>query len=408
MEARPAGYDVLIVGAGIVGLATAYQLLRAHRRLRLAVVDKEGTVGVHQTGHNSGVLHAGVYYAPGSKKGELCRRGKAELESFAEAHDIAFQRCGKLIVALNELEVPRLRELERRATANQVPGIEVVGRERIAELEPHSAGILGLWSPTTGVIDYVRVAEALATEIGLLGGDLLVGHEVLKIVDLGSVRMLETQRGPVRARDMIVCAGLQADRLAHMTGTSGPRIVPFRGDYYVLRPESRFLIRGLLYPLPDPAFPFLGVHFTRRIDGEVWAGPNAVLAFAREGYRRRDVNVRDLWSTLAYPGFLRVALRNARMGMGEMWRAYVKRAFTAALARYVPELRSADLLPGPSGVRAQAIDSKGRMIDDFAVGGSAHVLQVQNAPSPAATASLAIGSWLADAASERFGLGADR
>jgi L-2-hydroxyglutarate oxidase LhgO len=256
------------------------------------------------------------------------------------------------------------------------------------------------------VIDFARVAEALAAEIGRRGGDLLLGREVRKIVESGSDRVVETTRGPIRARDVIVCAGLQADRLADMTGTPGPRIVPFRGDYYVLRPESRKLIRGLLYPVPDPAFPFLGVHFTRRIEGEVWAGPNAVLAFAREGYRRRDVNVRDLLGTLTYSGFVRVAMRNARMGVGEMWRDYVKRSFTAALRRYVPELTSNDLLPGPSGVRAQAIDARGRMVDDFAVGGSAHVLQVQNAPSPAATASLAIGGWLAEAAAERFGLAA--
>jgi L-2-hydroxyglutarate oxidase LhgO len=406
VEARPAGYDVVVVGAGIVGLATAYKLLGAYPALRLAVIDKEDAVAIHQTGHNSGVLHAGVYYAPGSKKAEMCRRGKAEVEAFAEAHEIPFDRCGKLIVALNEAEVPRLRELERRATANLVPQIEVVDRSRIRELEPHSAGILGLWSPTTGVIDFARVAEALAAEIGRRGGDLLLGREVRKIVESGSDRVVETTRGPIRARDVIVCAGLQADRLADMTGTPGPRIVPFRGDYYVLRPESRKLIRGLLYPVPDPAFPFLGVHFTRRIEGEVWAGPNAVLAFAREGYRRRDVNVRDLLGTLTYSGFVRVAMRNARMGVGEMWRDYVKRSFTAALRRYVPELTSNDLLPGPSGVRAQAIDARGRMVDDFAVGGSAHVLQVQNAPSPAATASLAIGGWLAEAAAERFGLAA--
>ena len=396
--------DVAVVGAGIVGLATARALQRAHPGLRLVVVDKEPGIAAHQTGHNSGVLHAGVYYAPGSRKAAMCRAGKAQVEEFAGQHGIPFEHSGKLIVALDESERPRLAELLERARANGVPGIVLVGPERMREIEPHVDGVAALWSPETGVIDYRLVAAALADEIRTAGGTLLLGAEVTAIRELADERVLETTAGSIAARDLIVCTGLQADRLAAMTGTPGPRIVPFRGDYYVLRPEAERLVRALIYPVPDPRFPFLGVHFTRRIDGEVWAGPNAVLAFAREGYRRSDVDPAELARILGYRGFLRLAGRNLAAGIGEMWRDFNKGAFLGSLRRYIPELTAADLIPGPSGVRAQAIDIRGRMVDDFAIGGSAHVLHVQNAPSPAATASLAIGAWLADAARDRFGL----
>jgi L-2-hydroxyglutarate oxidase LhgO len=397
--------DVAIVGAGIVGLATARALLRDYPRLRLTVVEKEPKVAAHQTGHNSGVLHAGVYYAPGSRKAAMCRAGKAQIEEFARQHGIPFEHSGKLIVAVDETERPALADLLHRARANGVPGIELVGPDRMREIEPSVAGVAALWSPETGVIDYRLVAAALAEEIRAAGGTLLLGREVTAIREMAEERVLETTGGPIAARDLVVCGGLHADRLAAMTGTRGPRIVPFRGDYYVLRPEAERLVRALIYPVPDPRFPFLGVHFTRRIDGEVWAGPNAVLAFAREGYRRRDIDPVELARIFGYRGFLRLAGRNMAAGIGEMWRDYNKRAFLGALQRYIPELAEADLLPGPSGVRAQAIDIGGRMVDDFAIGGSAHVLHVQNAPSPAATASLAIGAWLADAARDRFGLG---
>jgi (S)-2-hydroxyglutarate dehydrogenase len=396
--------DIVVVGAGIVGLATARALLRAHPGLRLVVVDKEPGIAAHQTGHNSGVLHAGVYYAPGSRKAAMCRAGKAQVEEFAREHSIPFEHSGKLIVAVDESEKPRLGELLERARANGVPGAVLVGPERMREIEPHVDGVAALWSPETGVIDYRLIAAALADEIRTAGGTLLLGAEVTAIRELANEVVLETALGPIHARDLIGCAGLQADRLAAMTGTTGPRIVPFRGDYYVLRPEAASFVRALIYPVPDPRFPFLGVHFTRRIDGEVWAGPNAVLAFAREGYRRRDVDPAELARILGYRGFLRLAGRNLAAGVGEMWRDFNKRAFLGALRRYIPELTAADLIPGPSSVRAQAIDTRGRMVDDFAIGGSAHVLHVQNAPSPAATASLAIAAWLADAARDRFGL----
>jgi L-2-hydroxyglutarate oxidase LhgO len=372
--------------------------------LKITVVDKEEAVGAHQTGHNSGVLHAGVYYAPGSRKAALCRAGKAELEAFAAEHDIPFERCGKLIVAVDESERPLLADLLTRARGNGVAGAELVGPERMKEIEPHVAGVGALWSPETGVIDFRRVAGALAGEITVAGGEILLGRRVTAIKETPGERIVETTAGPLAARDLIVCAGLQADRLAAMTRTPGPRIVPFRGDYYLLRPEAAAMVRALIYPVPDPRFPFLGVHFTRRIDGEVWAGPNAVLAFAREGYRRRDVDPAEMARVLAYRGFLRLAGRYISVGLGEMWRDFNKGAFLGTLRRFVPELTAADLLPGLSGVRAQAIDVRGHMVDDFAIGGSAHVLHVQNAPSPAATASLAIGSWLAAAALDRFGL----
>jgi len=397
--------DLAIVGGGIVGLATAYRLLGARPELRLAVVEKEAELATHQSGHNSGVLHAGLYYAPGSLKATLCREGKLELERFADAHDIPIEHCGKLVVALDESELPRFAALKERAVANGVPDLEEVGRERIAELEPHAAGIRALWSPTTGIMDFRRVAHALADEIRSHGAEVHLRRRVTGIRESAGEVVLETTSGPVVARHVIVCAGLQADRLAAMAGaTDAPRIVPFRGDYYTLTPDARHLARGLIYPVPDPRFPFLGVHFTKRIDGEVWAGPNAVLAFAREGYRRRDLNVRDLAGTLTFSGFRRLAGRYLRTGLAEVWRDWWKPAFVRELQRYVPEIRSDQLAFGPSGVRAQALSRDGSLVDDFSLGGSGRILHVQNAPSPAATSSLAIGRTLAETAAERFGL----
>jgi L-2-hydroxyglutarate oxidase LhgO len=399
--------DVAIVGGGIVGLATAYRLLLAREDLRLAVVEKEVELATHQSGHNSGVLHAGIYYAPGSSKARLCREGKAELERFASEHGIPFEHCGKLVVALDESELPRLRGLHERGRANGVEGLEEVGPERMRELEPHVAGVQALWSPKTGIIDFRTVALAYADEARARGADIQVDREVTSIDERGDGVVIGTTRGEVQAANVIACAGLQSDRVSAMTGERGPdvpRIVPFRGDYYTLSPDARHLVSRLIYPLPDPRFPFLGVHFTPRIDGEVWAGPNAVLAFAREGYRRRDLNLRDLVSTLAFRGFQRLAVRHLRMGVAEMWRDWSKRAFVRELQRYLPELRSDQLVFGPSGVRAQALDRDGQLVDDFSLGGTRRVLHVRNAPSPAATASLAIGRVLVETAIERFSL----
>jgi (S)-2-hydroxyglutarate dehydrogenase len=396
--------DVIVVGGGIVGLATAFRLLEARPALRLVVLEKERELATHQTGHNSGVLHAGLYYAPGSLKARLCREGKAALEAFAEAHDIAFERCGKLVVAVDEDELPRLADLRERAIANGTPGLEEVDAARIREIEPHVVGIRGLWSPTTGIIDFRRVALAMADEIRALGGTIETGWPVAGIQVGRDEVVVEAESGDMRTASLvIVCAGLHADRLARLTGDDPtPRIVPFRGDYYTLTEEARSLVRGLVYPVPDPRFPFLGVHFTKRIDGEVWAGPNAVLAFAREGYRRRDIDPRDLAETLYYRGFRRLARRYLRTGLAELWRDWWKPAFVAELHRYIPELRSGDLRFGPSGVRAQALGGDGSLIDDFVLQERDRVIHVRNAPSPAATSSPAIGKRLAEMALGRL------
>jgi L-2-hydroxyglutarate oxidase LhgO len=396
-------FDVVVVGGGILGLATAHRLLEVRPGIRLAVVEKEAELATHQSGHNSGVLHAGLYYAPGSLKARLCREGKAEIEQFAERHAIPFERCGKLVVAIDEGELPRLSSLRERAEANGVPGLEAVGPERIRELEPHAAGIAGLWSPETGIIDFQRVALALGDTIRGAGGEIRTSMPVTGIKERPGDVVVRTPGGELVAGQVVACAGLHADRLARLTGSEAdPRIVPFRGDYYTLDESARGLVRGLIYPVPDPRFPFLGVHFTKRIDGSVWAGPNAVLAFAREGYRRRDIRPLELASTLLYPGFLRLAGRYLRTGLAEMWRDWWKPAFVRELQRYVPEIRADQLRFGPSGVRAQALARDGTLVDDFALGGSGRVLHVRNAPSPAATSSLSIGRVLAERVVERL------
>jgi L-2-hydroxyglutarate oxidase len=393
--------DVAVVGGGIVGLATARAL--ALRGRRVLVLEREARIGAHQTSHNSGVIHQGIYYVPGSLKARLCREGKVALEAFAAAHDIPFEHCGKLVVALDETELDRLAALRERALANGVPGLEEVGPERIRELEPHAAGIRGLWSPGTGIIDFRRVALAMAADLRELGVTILTGREVSGLDERDNEVVVATPGGEVGAGLVVACAGLQADRVAALSGArDGPRIVPFRGDYYTLTPDARTLVRGLIYPVPDPRFPFLGVHFTKRIDGQVWAGPNAVLAFAREGYRRRDVRPLELFSTVTDRGFLRLASRYLRTGLGEMWRDWWKPAFVRELQRYVPEVRADQLVFGPSGVRAQALARDGTLVDDFDLGGSARILHVRNAPSPAATSSLAIGGMLATTALERL------
>jgi (S)-2-hydroxyglutarate dehydrogenase len=398
-------YDIAIIGAGIVGLATAMEMLTRFPSLRLVVLEKEQAIGQHQTGHNSGVIHSGVYYAPGSLKARACVAGKARLISFCDEHGIRYDLCGKVIVATHEQELPRLEELYRRGLANGVPSLELIGPERLHEIEPSVFGIKALYSPTTGIVDYGQVAGALARCFLSSGGEILTGHEVIALKQRSAGSQLITPVHVVEARYVISCGGLYADRLARLSGSShSPRIVPFRGDYYLLRPQRSGMVRGLIYPVPDPRFPFLGVHFTRRLNGEVWLGPNAILAFAREGYRRLMINAGELGEMLRYRGFRKLASRYWRVGLEELYRDFSKTAFLKALQRYLPDLRSADLLPGPSGVRAQALAPDGVLLDDFLVDEQGGMLHVRNAPSPAATSSLAIAEMIVTTAEKHFEL----
>lgn len=399
-------FDVAIVGAGIVGLATGWQLKRRHPDLRIATIEKETEVALHQSGHNSGVLHAGLYYRPGTLKARLCLEGKREMEEFAVERGIPFRRCGKLVVAVEESELPALAALGKRAEENRVEQLEEIGPEQIREIEPAVVGLRALLSPGTGVIDFPQVARALAREIETGGGAMLLDRRVTAITPRAQEIVISTPHGEVVARSVITCAGLHSDRIAAMTGhRDDVRVVPVRGDYYSFSRAASEKVRALIYPVPDPGYPFLGVHFTRTIHDHVHAGPNAVLAFAREGYRRRDFSVRDVLDMAAFPGFYRMARENAEHGLHEGWRDVSRRAFAASLRRYLPEIADSDLVFGPSGVRAQALDRRGKFLDDFSFGGTGRVLHVRNAPSPAATASLAIGRHLAAEAERRFGLG---
>jgi len=396
--------DVVIVGGGIVGLATAFRLLEARPGLRLTVLEKEAELATHQSGRNSGVIHSPNTYAPGSLKARLCAEGMRDALAFADAHAIPHVRCGELIVATEDAELPRLAAIGERARANDVEVAEL-GPEAMLEVEPHVRGLRALHVPSTGIIDWRRFTLAVADEVRARGGEIRVGAEVVAIQRRPDRLLLETTAGAVATRDLVTCAGLHSDRLASMTGDAGGiRVVPFRGDYALLRPEARRFCRALVYPVPDPRFPFLGVHLTRRIDGEVWAGPNAVLAFAREGYRRRDVNVREMAGVLGDRGFLRLAARSWRAGATETARDLSRRLFLRAIQRYTPAVTLDDIGWGPSGIRAQALRRDGTLLEDFSIGGGEHVLHVRNAPSPAATASLAIGRSLARMAIERFEL----
>jgi L-2-hydroxyglutarate oxidase LhgO len=395
--------DLLVVGGGILGLATAREMLIRHPDLRVVVVEREPELAAHQTGHNSGVVHAGLYYTPGSLKARLCREGKIALEAYCAERGIIVDRVGKLVVALTEDELPRFEGLEAKARENGVEGLETVGPERIRELEPHAAGIRGLWSPGTAIVDFRAVANAYAADIRAAGGAIETGRALTGLAERDDGVIASTSSGDILADRVIACAGLWSDRVAAMTGDDGSeRIVPFRGDYYRLTPDARSLVRGLIYPVPDPRFPFLGIHFTRRFDGAVWAGPNAVLALARDGYKRYDVDVRELVAIARHAGFRRLARKFWRTGLAEQWRDLSKRAFAAELRRYVPEIRDDQLRFGPSGVRAQAIDPDGTLVDDFRLGGSRRIVHVRNAPSPGATASLAIARVLADESESRL------
>ncbi|HVX31114.1 MAG TPA: L-2-hydroxyglutarate oxidase [Nitrolancea sp.] len=389
--------DVVVIGAGIVGLATAREILMRHPEQRLVVLEKEAAIGEHQTGHNSGVIHSGIYYAPGSLKARLCVTGSDALMRYCDEHDIAYRLCGKVIVATDESELPRLEALHKRGEENGVLGLRMIDADELREIEPHVTGVRALLSPRTGIVDYRQVAAAYATDIRDAGGAILTNHEVVSIIRGATKTLVCTRHGDFETKRVVSCAGLYADRVAALTGAPlNPRIVPFRGDYYILRPERRNLVRSNIYPVPDPRFPFLGVHFTPRMNGDVWLGPNAVLAFSREGYRFADLRPRDLRDMARFGGFRAFARKHWRTGVDEMARDLSKRRFLASLQKYIPELEMDDLLPGPSGVRAQALSEDGNLVDDFIVDKENRVLHVRNAPSPAATSSLKIGALIAD------------
>jgi L-2-hydroxyglutarate oxidase LhgO len=386
-----------VVGAGILGLAAARRLLELRPDADLTVFEKEPRVAAHQTGHNSGVAHAGLYYAEGSLKARLCRRGMGLLQAYCSERGIPYEECGKTVVALDESEIDGLREIERRATANGVPDLRWLRREEIAEVEPHVVGAAGLHSPRTAIVDFSEVSASYARDVEDAGGRLRLGDAVVDIRSGAQEVVVRSTSGEHLLDRLVVCAGLHADRLARLAGDErGPVIVPFRGEYLTLRPERAALVRGLVYPVPDPRYPFLGVHFTRRIDGTVDVGPNAVLATAREGYRRRDVNPRDLWDTLTWPGFHRLARRHWRMGVTEVRGSLSERVFVAGAQRYIPEFSRSDVGGSHSGVRAQALDRDGSLVDDFRISRLGRVTVVRNAPSPAATSSLAIAEHVCD------------
>jgi (S)-2-hydroxyglutarate dehydrogenase len=393
-------HDLVVVGAGIIGLAVAREMLLRKPSLRVAVLDKQDEVGFHQTGHNSGVVHAGIYYAPGSLKAKLCVEGAAKLYDWCDEHGVPYERCGKLIVALDETELPKLDELERRGIANRVPGLRRLDGDGLREVEPHCVGVAALHSPNTGIVDFPGVARSLAGDVQERGAQLLLGHEVTGAQREGSGVVVDTQRGPLRAGRAIFCAGPWADRLAVRLGApADPRIVPFRGAYLKLKPEARRLVNGLIYPVPDPELPFLGVHLTKHISGEVWLGPSALLVGARDAYRLRRVRPRDVADTLRWPGTWRVMRKWWRTGLGEMRMATSRRAFVSACQAYVPELSVDDVSrESTAGVRAQAVGRDGKLVDDFLVSEAGGALHVRNAPSPAATSSLALAALIADRA----------
>jgi len=388
---------VVIIGAGIVGLAVALEVLRRFPSASVVVLEKESCVASHQTGHNSGVVHSGIYYKPGSLKAQLCVEGAEALLNFCDENEVPYERCGKVIVATAENELPRLEELFRRGQGNGLRGLRLLSTGEIQEIEPHAAGIRGIHIPGTAIVDFRRVTQRYAELILNQGGAIRLKNEVTGLKRFGQSTTLETTDGSLSSRLVINCAGLHSDRVKRMANdTRDLAIVPFRGEYYKISHEKEYLVKGLIYPVPDPQFPFLGVHFTKRIGGGVEAGPNAVLALKREGYGKTSFKFRDVVEIAAFPGFWKVASRHWQMSVGEYYRSWSKNAFARALQRLLPELSADDLVPGGSGVRAQAVDLNGKLIDDFHITFSEGMVNVLNVPSPAATASLAIARYIVD------------
>ena len=397
--------DLLIIGAGIVGLATALEAMRRLPAMRILVVDKEDHVAAHQTGHNSGVIHSGLYYKTGSLKARNCVAGAASMKRFCQEQGVPFEECGKLVVATSPEEVSRLEQLHQRGIANGVPGLRMLEPEQFGEIEPHCSGIRAMQVPTTGIVDYTAVAQKYAELIARAGGEIVLNAKVTRLREEGQFNVVETQAGDFRARYVINCAGLYSDAIAHLAGVHTElEIIPFRGEYYEVKPERRHLVKALIYPVPDPRFPFLGVHFTRRVNGSVEAGPNALLALRREGYTGAGVDLGEATDTLRFPGFWKMARKYWQMGLAEQYRSWVKTAFVKSLQKMVPELQESDLAQGGSGVRAQAVDRNGNLLDDFHFVHSKQMIHVCNVPSPAATASLEIGREIVEMLVRQFDL----
>ena len=388
---------VLVVGGGIVGIAVAHQLVKRKPGTLVTVIEKESALASHQTGNNSGVIHSGLYYRPGSLKARLCVEGRSALLQFCQENDVPHEVCGKVVVALDADEIPQLETLRDRATANGLEGVRRITISELRKFEPHCSGVAALFVPQTGIVDYPQVTRTLASRVTESGGEIRFGTRLLSIAETAEGLRVATSTGDFLADRVVSCAGLQSDRVAQLTEEDlDLRIVPFRGEYYVLNENAKRLVRNLIYPVPNPEFPFLGVHFTRMISGDVECGPNAVLALDREGYRKSNFSIRDTWDTLSWPGFHKVARKYWRTGLGEVHRSVSKAAFTTALQRLVPEITESDLVPAGSGIRAQACGRDGALLDDFAIRRSGRITHVVNAPSPAATASMAIARHIVD------------
>ena len=386
-------FDICIIGGGIVGLATAYQLSKKHPKLKLAVLEKETSLAKHQTGHNSGVLHTGIYYKPGSLKAINCRNGKKAMEQFCKEEGIEHELCGKIIVALNDEEIPRMQNIFQRGQENGV-NCKIISREEMLAIEPHVAGVQAIHVPECGIVNYKQVCLRLGEIIQEKEENkIFLGQQVTKIRNMATSLVVETDKQQIECKHLINCGGLHSDKLTKLGGQPPPaKIIPFKGEYFELKEDAKHLCKNLIYPVPDPAFPFLGVHFTRMIDETVECGPNAVLAFGREAYGKFDLNLKDLLESITYPGFQKMAIKHWKMGWGEMWRSYNKGAFVKALRRLIPEIEASHLVSAPAGIRAQAVSPRGALVDDFLIESNDRIINVCNAPSPAATASLNIGS----------------
>jgi (S)-2-hydroxyglutarate dehydrogenase len=402
VNSRSSQFDIVVIGAGIVGLATALNLVQHFPRLQILVLEKEDEIAAHQSSHNSGVIHSGIYYKPGSLKARLCVEGAQRMVAFCKDHGVPYRLCGKVIVASSDAELPVLEDLHRRGQANGVSGVKMIGKEELRELEPHA---VALRVPETGITDYKSVSRKYSELLVAAGGEVRTQSGVTGFHRKNGVTTVETVSGELSTRFVVNCAGLQSDRIARMAGAAAQvRIIPFRGEYYDIAPERHALVKTLIYPVPDVRFPFLGVHFTTKVGGGVEAGPNAVLSLKREGYRKTDFSFADTASTLSFAGFWKMAAKYWRAGLDEMYRSWRKRAFVEALQRLVPEIDESDLHPGGAGVRAQAVASDGRLVDDFQFVFTDSMVHVCNVPSPAATASLAIGREIATSVAERFSL----